>query len=346
MITRWLLPCSGALLIARCHAAPVPDAPLQGASLPVSSVALGAPVAPAASSTSGSPRVNFAVPPADHIALAMLADGTLVASTEEWVATRARSTGQIAYRPLAKGDSLNQESAREGLVVSHASGGSERMQRGNCTLLKTPSLEKVMSGRCSVPIRDWGAVVFTDGTPGARPTLAFQKNGTVFKFAVPGTETSFEEIEPSASGQSVVLTPPEAITALLVKTDTGALLGNVPPLSGGGYVSTGAIVGEFLYVLHDDAVERIEMSTGTRMSRTPVGCSRKRASVSSSSTLPAGFTPVPFDVSNDAHSLFVAAQGTRMTVICQGNLLVFGNGKLEGKIRVSSPAATTSVLPP
>jgi hypothetical protein len=273
--------------------------------------------------------VLYALSAPEETALSWLSDRTLIVQTPDWLAARTQ-TGKTYRVLLAPGDTINLASAKEGIVVSHA-------DRETCALYSTPSLEKVLEGKCALPMRDWGAAVFSLG---GKTILAFQKNGTLFKVPVPKAD-SLIAVDPSDSGKIAVLSDDRAGGgARIVRSDTGAEIGAVAPLyEYGGSLAMGAIVGESLYALHGDVVDQIDLATGKTQGQIRVGCKPAVRSRGSSEPPPVA----EFDSSSDPHSLF--ASTSRLLVVCKNDLLVFGNRTVEGRIPRVLPGCDNMGLP-
>jgi hypothetical protein len=319
------------LVAQGCHPAPVPETATQPTAAPSASAALS--VQLSAPKPSPSPSVQYVVPAPEEIQLGVLADRTLVVQAPQWLATRTPD-GRTYRAPLLPGDLTNLESAKEGIVVTHN-------DRETCTLLKTPSLETIMKGKCNVPMQNWGAVVFVSGSSAG--TVAFQKNGTVFKFPIKDAKEGFIAIDPSESGRTMVLS--RETWAHLVRTDTGAIVGTVPaPYEYSGSLEMGRVVGESLFTLAGETLAQYDMLTGALVRQMRVGCSPP-AKVQSGSSMPPA-AQGSFDISTSPNSLFVAGKdGARMALVCKNDLLVFGNWKLEGRIPRAVPGCDNTGLP-
>lgn len=253
-----------------------------------------------------------------------LPDGTLIAASPSWIASRAQDGRTFSHRFL-EGDTLGGDPTREGIIVTHRDGAS-------CTFLRTPDLVEVDRGPCTLPQTDRGSVVFR-GT-----TLVFQRAGTPFR--VPVQNTPFENVLLTTSGHRVAVEGSQGTH--LLDSETGKVLATLSgPLAYYGGVSMAAMSNAALYYLAGDNVRRVDLRTGADLGAIRVGC-RKVAQSGNSSMPP---EPHTFDVSRDAQSLFVNPAGDRMVVGCGSDIIVFRNGVRTGIIPRVAPGCDNIGIP-
>jgi hypothetical protein len=253
-------------------------------------------------------------------------DKTVVVVTKTTLRARAVN-GQVFSYALADEDRESHNADHEGIRIDH--------KDNTCSVLRTPSLEVVVSHvQCTVPMEDDGITtgfITTVMLPGARSSqraIVFQKHGKAFQVPLDKSQPEAPYmISISESGNSLVATfqvdgGAKPNVGYLLTTTTGSVIRSVPPRGDQIGRSGGTLVHEeSYYAAVNDTVQEIDMTNGALKRSITLGCKKKARVKQLAEDL---------DYETFVHSLKVA--GSRMTLGCGPDLLVFENGKRTGRI--------------
>jgi hypothetical protein len=253
-------------------------------------------------------------------------DQTVVVVTKTTLRARAVN-GRVFSYTLADEDREGHDADHEGIRIEH--------KDNTCSVLRTPSLEVVVNhAQCTVSMDSTGTntgfttTVMLPGSSPSQRAIVFQKHGKVFQVPLDKSQPEAPyTINVSESGSSLVATfqvdgGAKPNVGYLLNTTTGSVIRSVPPSGDQIGQSGGTLVHEeSYYAAVDDTLQEIDMTSGALKRSIALGCKKK-----------AKAKPLEGDIDYQTfvHSLKVA--GSRMTVGCGQDLLIFEDGKRAGRI--------------